>query len=64
VQAPLATLERREGKRDDRAKGMAREQWGHRAFTGPYDVLLDTSTCTPEEGAAVIRDYMRAVPRM
>ena len=58
VQAPLETLENREKLRDDRATGMAREQFAHRAFTRPYDMLVDTSTCTPQEAARVIRDFM------
>ncbi|CAN7582280.1 MULTISPECIES: phosphotransferase-like protein [unclassified Variovorax] len=58
VQAPLDTLEHWESLREDRATGMAREQLGHPAFARPYDVVVDTSTRTPQEGAAVIRRFM------
>jgi len=55
VRAPLDVLEERERRRDDRGAGMAREQIGHPAYGRDYDVIIDTSTCTPAEGAAVIR---------
>lgn len=60
IRAPLATIEHRESLRDDRTIGMAREQLGHTAFARPYDVVVDTSTCSPEEAAQVIRRYMEA----
>ncbi len=55
VQAPLATLEQRERLRDDRATGMAREQFGHLAFVRDYDLVVDTSTGSAAELAAEIR---------
>jgi chloramphenicol 3-O phosphotransferase len=55
VRAPLDILEERERRRDDRGPGMAREQIDHPAFVRNYDVIIDTSMCTPVEGAAVIR---------
>ena len=58
IRAPLSTLEHRESQREDRATGMAREQLEHPAFARPYDLVVDTSTCTPKEGAAVIRDFI------
>lgn len=63
VRAPLITLEQRESNRKDRAMGMAREQHGHTVFVRPYDVVLDTSSCTPDEGAAAIRDFIGSAPR-
>jgi len=58
IQAPLATLEQRERLRDDRAAGMAREQFGHPAFARAYDLVVDTSTGSPAEGAAEIRRFL------
>jgi chloramphenicol 3-O phosphotransferase len=58
VQAPLAILEERERHRDDRGTGMAREQFGHPAYERAYDLVVDTSACTPAEGAAAIRGFM------
>jgi chloramphenicol 3-O phosphotransferase len=58
VWAPLDVLEERECRRDDRASGMAREQINHPAFGRDYDVVIDTSMCTPMEGAAVIRRFI------
>jgi chloramphenicol 3-O phosphotransferase len=58
VRAPLGVLEERERRRDDRATGMAREQFDHAAFRKDYDLIIDTSTCTPVEGAAAIRRFI------
>jgi chloramphenicol 3-O phosphotransferase len=58
VWAPLHVLEERERSREDRANGMAREQFGHSAFDREYDLTIDTSSVTPEQGAAAIRSYM------
>ena len=58
VRAPLDVLEERECSRDDRATGMAREQINHPAFGREYDLIINTSTCTPMEGAAVIRRFI------
>ncbi len=55
VWAPLDILEERERSRGDRAPGMAREQVDHPAYRRAYDLELDTSLCTPEEGAAAVR---------
>ncbi|QRR34163.1 AAA family ATPase [Hydrogenophaga sp. YM1] len=63
ITAPLETLERRESLREDRATGMAQEQVGHSAFARPYDVVIDTSTCTAKEAANVIRRYLDATHR-
>lgn len=60
IKASLDTLEHRESLRDDRATGMAREQLGHPAFDRPYDVMIDTSTCSPKEAAKVIRRFIEA----
>lgn len=58
VWAPLAVLEQRERSRDDRAPGMAREQVDHPAYRRIYDLEIDTSRCTPEEGAGAVRRFI------
>lgn len=55
VSCPLDMLEQRERARPDRGGGMARSQFGHPAYLRPYALRIDTSTCTPEEGARRIR---------
>ena len=55
VTCPLDILEQRERARPDRGEGMARSQFGHPAYSRPYALRIDTSTCTPEEGARRIR---------
>jgi hypothetical protein len=37
---------------------MAREQINLPAFGRDYDLVIDTSTCTPREGAVVIRRFI------
>jgi chloramphenicol 3-O phosphotransferase len=64
VWAPLDILEERERSREDRAPGMAREQEDHPAYRRSYDLAVDTSVCTPEEGAAAIRSFMLERPRL
>jgi chloramphenicol 3-O phosphotransferase len=59
IWAPLDVLEQRERTRDDRAPGMAREQMDHPAYRRPYDLEIDTSLCTPQEGAADIRRLIK-----
>jgi chloramphenicol 3-O phosphotransferase len=63
VQAPLEVLEERERLRDDRASGMAREQTAHPAFRRNYDLVIDTSRQSPEQGAIAIRSFIRDHPR-
>jgi chloramphenicol 3-O phosphotransferase len=63
VRAPLAVLEARESARSDRGMGMAREQLAHPAFARSYDLTIDTSALTPEQGAGVIRGFIAAHPR-
>jgi chloramphenicol 3-O phosphotransferase len=60
VWAPVSVLEAREQTRDDRAFGMAREQFEHPAYKRAYDFEVDTSACTPAQGAAAIRGFMAA----
>ena len=62
VRAQLHVLEEREGRRDDRAAGAAREQFNHPAFRRNYDLVIDTSTCAPTEGAAIIRRFIDEHP--
>jgi chloramphenicol 3-O phosphotransferase len=58
VRAPLDILEERERNREDRGIGMAREQNIHPAFNRNYDLVIDTSKYSPEEGAVEIRNFM------
>jgi chloramphenicol 3-O phosphotransferase len=60
VWCPLDVLEERERARPDRGGGMARSQFGHAAYSRPYSMRLDTSTCSPEEGARHIRSFVNA----
>ncbi|WP_321897914.1 chloramphenicol phosphotransferase CPT family protein [Burkholderia cepacia] len=60
VTCPLDILEQRERARPDRGEGMARSQFGHPAYSRPYALRIDTSTCTPEEGARRIRAHVDA----
>ena len=63
VSASLSTLEQRELEREDRGMGMAREQHNHPAFSRAYDLVIDTSFCTPTEGATAIRDFIGSKSR-
>jgi chloramphenicol 3-O phosphotransferase len=58
VWAPISVLEARERTREDRAVGMAREQFEHPAYKRTYDFAVDTSTSTPAQGAAAIREFI------
>ena len=58
VWAPLSVLEVRERTRADRGVGMAREQLEHPAYNRKYDFEVDTSACTPTEGAVAIRRFI------
>jgi chloramphenicol 3-O phosphotransferase len=58
VTCPLHILEERELRRPERGEGMARSQFGHSAYSRSYSMRLDTSTCTPEEGARRIRAFI------
>jgi chloramphenicol 3-O phosphotransferase len=55
VSAPLHVLEERERARSDRASGIAKEQATDPVYKRRYDLMLDTSTTTPEAGAAAVR---------
>jgi hypothetical protein len=43
---------------------MAGEQFDHPAYRRSYDLEVDTSLCTPEEGAAAVRRLIREHPRL
>jgi chloramphenicol 3-O phosphotransferase len=60
VWAPLAVLESREKARGDRGIGMAREQFEHSAYKRMHALEVDTSGCTPAEGATAIRRFVAA----
>jgi len=55
VWAPLDVLEERERLREGRTPGMAREQIDHPAYRRAYDLEVDTSLCSPAEGAVAVR---------
>ncbi|WP_407639098.1 phosphotransferase-like protein [Caballeronia mineralivorans] len=55
VWSPLEVLEKRQRARPDGAEGMARSQYGRPAYKRPYAMSVDTSTCSPVEGARFIR---------
>ena len=63
VWAPLEILEERERSREDRANGMAREQFGHPAYDRNYDLVINTAAVTPEQGAVAIRDFLDNLPK-
>jgi chloramphenicol 3-O phosphotransferase len=56
VTCPPAVLDAREGARGDRVRGLA-AAWLPlvEAHAPPYDVTVDTSTSTPEDGARAIK---------
>jgi chloramphenicol 3-O phosphotransferase len=54
--APLDVLEARERARGDRQAGLARWQYQRVHRDIAYDLEIDTTTTTPEENAARIRD--------
>ena len=58
VWAPISVLEAREQTRENRGIGMAREQFDHPAYKRRYDLEVDTSGCTPAQGAAAIRRFV------
>jgi chloramphenicol 3-O phosphotransferase len=60
VWAPISVLEQREKGREDRGIGMAREQFEHPAYKRAYDFDVDTSTCSPAQGAVAIRRFISA----
>jgi chloramphenicol 3-O phosphotransferase len=63
VRAPLGVLEERERRREDRGTGTAREQSANPAFSRDYDLVIDTSKHSPEDGAVAIRSFLRDHPR-
>jgi chloramphenicol 3-O phosphotransferase len=60
VWAPLEVLEARERERADRGGGMAKSQFGHPAYSRQYAMTLDTSTISSQEGARIIRSFVRS----
>lgn len=63
VSAPLPVLEARERERPDRASGVAKEQVADPVYNRHYDLVVDTSTTTPEAAAAAVRNLMNAGSR-
>ena len=59
VKCPLEVLEARERERGDRAIGQARYQYTRVHRYDVYDVEIDTSLYSPEEGAMQIVERMK-----
>lgn len=57
IHCPLAVIEQRERDRADRTIGQARKQYDRVHAHGIYDFTIDSSTGTPEDCAARIRDF-------
>jgi chloramphenicol 3-O phosphotransferase len=63
VSAPLPVLEARERQRPDRASGIAKEQFADPVYKRNYGLVLDSSSTTPQAGAAAIRKLVDAGSR-
>jgi chloramphenicol 3-O phosphotransferase len=61
VHCPLAVLEERERQRGDRLPGLARWQFEKVHAGMSYDLTLDTSRITPEDGARRIAQALFAL---
>ena len=57
---PLAVLEERERARGDRTLGHARAQLARAHHGARYDMIVDTSQVTPEEGARAVLAHLAA----
>ncbi|WP_205128715.1 phosphotransferase-like protein [Burkholderia ubonensis] len=55
VVAPLEVIEERERNRGDREIGLARWQYQRVHADMKYDLVVDTSVCTPREAALHIK---------
>lgn len=55
---PVEVLEERERARGDRTLGHARAQLARVHFGARYDVIVDTSQTTPEEGAGAVLTHL------
>ncbi|MEM8531783.1 MAG: AAA family ATPase [Chloroflexota bacterium] len=60
VWCPLEELERREVARGDRKTGMVRRQFDKVYGPGIYDVMVDTSQISSNEGAEVVLEHIRS----
>ena len=60
VRCDLEALEAREVKRGDRDIGLARAQFDHPEFARSYDLVVDTTTMSPMDGAKMIWDFVLA----
>jgi chloramphenicol 3-O phosphotransferase len=58
VKCTLDALEKRELQRGDRHIGLARSQFDHPEYARPYDLVVDTTTLSPSEGARAIWDFV------
>jgi len=57
ITAPLEVIENREKNRSDRKQGTAKAQYDQ-MFKYNYDLVIDTSINTPEQGAQVILNFI------
>jgi chloramphenicol 3-O phosphotransferase len=62
IHCPLEILEERERKRGDRQIGFARWQFDYVHRYGDYDFTLDSSRCSPLEGAEKLMEFLRSDP--
>lgn len=60
VRCPLAVLEERERSRRNRTLGQARAQFERVHAACVYDLEIDTSQVTPEEGARQVEELLRS----
>jgi len=60
IHCPVEELERRERNRGNRKEGMARKQVEEVHAQAIYDLELDTSSLSPEEGAAEILSFLQS----
>jgi chloramphenicol 3-O phosphotransferase len=58
VKCDLLALEAPELQRGDRDIGLARAQIGHPEYDRSYDLVIDTTTLSPSEGAQMIWDFV------
>ena len=57
VKCELQTLEARELQRGDRDIGLARAQFEHPEYARSYDLVIETTTLSSDEGARRIWDF-------
>lgn len=58
VRCDLEVMESRERQRGDRDIGLSRAQFAHSEYSRSYDVVIDTTRLTPEDGAKLIWKFV------